>query len=145
LAIHSLKGRGVPEFLKDLLKQGISSLLSGALPVASGKLFTIAFLNPQIEADLWWVTALFAFAGSLFSYNLARTPPPQPPPRSAIIVTSVWFICGVLAVVAMIILNAGLVPVLGPVWASTSIRIAYVLTFIGIAYTVGFGAGRMLG
>jgi hypothetical protein len=65
----------MPDWIKDLLKQGISSLGTAAVPSATNpKIFQLPFLNPQVSADLWLVTAVVTFAASFLTYGLAKPP-----------------------------------------------------------------------
>jgi hypothetical protein len=126
----------MPDWLKEILKQGGSALVSGALPVISGKAPILPFLNPQIAADLWAITALFAVVASLFSYNLAR-PTTTPASTPSITLAAIGLAGGIAALFVMIVINYGLVP-------GTYLRMVYVLCFVGVAFTVGWGAGRLL-
>jgi hypothetical protein len=126
----------MPDWAKEILKQGGSALVSGALPFISGKVPILPFLNPQIAADLWGITALFAVVASLFSYNLVR-PTTTPASKLSVVLAAMAFAVAILALFGMIVISDGWV-------LGTYLRMAYVLCFVSVAFTVGWGAGRLL-
>lgn len=136
----------------DLVKQVISSLLSAALPTATNpKLFQLPFVNPQVPADLWLITAVLTFVASFLTYGLVKPQTLAPvgtpaPPAStvSVVFATIGFIVAVLALISLIVitqrlghLDAGLESVLN--------RIAYVALFVGMGPPLGWGLGRALG
>jgi hypothetical protein len=123
---------------KEPLKQVVSALLAGALPYITGKLSFLPFLNPTIHAELWWITALFAFVAAFYSYNLVRPLRAQTPPFWFIFVGAFGLAIAVLSVFSILWIIDGLI-------VGTYIRMAYVVCFVGVALVLGAGAGRMFG
>jgi hypothetical protein len=141
----------MPDWIDDLLKQGISSLVSAALPSATNpKIFQLPFMNPQIPADLWLITAVLAFIGSFLTYGLAKPTsvpagtPTSPPSGVSVSLALGGFIVAVLALIALIFVTQQLVTV-DPGLESFLIRIAYLFLFVGAGLPLGWSFGRTIG
>jgi hypothetical protein len=141
----------MPDWANDLLKQGISSLVSAALPSATNpKVFQLPFLNPQIPADLWLITAVLAFVASFLTYGLAKPPTvaagtPTPPASGvSVSLAVIGFVVAVLALIALIFIAQRLMAI-DPGLESFLIRIAYILLFVGMGPPLGWGLGRTIG
>ena len=138
----------MPDWIKDLLKQGISSLFTAAFPTATNpNVFKLPFINPQVPEDLWGITAILTFVASFLTYPLARPPAGTPtPPASGI---SIFLAVGglllaLLGLLAILFITGKLVAI-EPGWESYLNRIAYVLLFVGMGPPLGWGLARTIG
>jgi hypothetical protein len=84
------------------------------------------------------ITAVLAFGASLFTYNIARPATGPTASGASIALASLGLVVAISALFGMIIINDGLV-------RETYVSMAYVLCFVGIALTIGWGSGRLLG
>jgi hypothetical protein len=141
----------MPDWITDLLKQGMSSLLTATIPGATNpRFFQLPFLNPQVPADLWLITAVLTFTATFLVYGLAKPPTaaagtPTPPASGASISLAVGgLLLAVVALIALIFITQRLMAI-DPGWESFSIRIAYVLLFVGMGPPLGWGLGRTVG
>jgi hypothetical protein len=142
----------MPGWIKDLLGQGISSLVAAAIPSATNpKIFQLPFINPQVPADLWLVTAVLTFVASFLTYGLAKPPsgapagtPPSPASRVSVFLAAGGFIFALLALITLLFITQRLATI-DPGWESFLIRAAYLLFFVGMGPPLGWGLGRAIG
>jgi hypothetical protein len=141
----------MPDWIKELLKPGISSLVSAALPSATNpKLFQLPFLNPQVPAELWLITAVLAFVASFLTYGLAKplagpTGTPAPPPSKVSVSLAVGgFIVALIALIALIFITLQ-IRTIDPGLEAFIVRIAYILLFVGVGPPLGWSFGRTIG
>jgi hypothetical protein len=141
----------MPDWVTDLLKQGLSSLVPAALTGATNpRFFQLPFLNPQVPADLWLIVTVLAFIASFLTYGLAKPPTvaagtPTPPASGVSVFLAVGgLLLAVAALIALLFITQRLMTI-DPGLESFLVRIAYVLLFVGMGPPLGWGLGRTIG
>jgi hypothetical protein len=135
----------------DLAKQVGSAIVSAFLPyLTTLKIFQLAFVNPQVPADVWLITAVLTFIASFFTYSLAK---PQtvpagarmpPASRAAVVFAVLGLFIALLSLFALIVITQRVLA-MDAGWESVLIRVAYACLFIGMGPPIGFSLCRALG
>jgi hypothetical protein len=123
--------------LQEILKQIGTAVVTAALPYLIGKIPLLPFLNPQIAADVGAFAAVLSFAAAIYAYNIGRPPPAPTPSPLMIVVGAFGLVVALAGLFLLLTITDGLV-------IETYARIAFVACFVGIALTIGIGAGRLL-
>jgi hypothetical protein len=122
--------------LIEKLKQ-LQALVAAVLPLLSMRFEVILpFLNPQISDELGVVTAIGAVIASIFGYNWD--------PKRQHNVAKVGFGLFLGALFCLIVLVFGRVLVNFPYAEDIAARLMYVLLFIGLGLSAGWGFSVLL-
>lgn len=124
----------------EKLKQ-LQALPSTVLPFVTAKLPILPFLNPQIAADMWPISAIFAFVGCCLIYNLTVTPHVA---TSALFAAILGFLLAAISVLVIVLVYVGVLYGADPTWQDLSVRIAFFALFAGLACPAGWAAAKML-
>ncbi|WP_156527094.1 hypothetical protein [Bradyrhizobium sp.] len=140
----------MPDWIKDLLKQGLSSLSAAAIPSATNpKIFQLPFLNPQVSADLWLIVAVLTFIASFMTYGFARPPSGlpagtlSPATRFSILFAIAGFVVALVGLLALLFITQRLMS-FDPGWESFLVRVAYITMFVGMGPPLGWSLGRTI-
>ncbi|WP_042778876.1 hypothetical protein [Sinorhizobium fredii] len=125
----------MPDWIKDRIKEGLSALVSAALPASNlGSVKIPPFINSQVIVDLWLVACILAVVVGLLSCIHARFPaPPAPASKSSLLI----------ALGGLVVCCAGLFTMLFFVFKLASIDPGWevFITYLGYCcFIVGAGA-----
>jgi hypothetical protein len=123
----------------EILKQ-LTAVVPALLPLLAMRFALLPFLNPQIADEQWPITAVLALCASSITYNFSRTLHKH---RVASYLALAGLAVAVSGLVGMLALVNNLILSDSPALQDFSVRSLFVLLFVGIGLSMGFGFAQI--
>ncbi|GAA0022914.1 hypothetical protein JOE51_001906 [Bradyrhizobium japonicum] len=125
----------------EILKQ-LTSVVPALLPLLAKRFALLPFLNPQIAEEQWPITAVLALCASSITYNFSRTLQKH---GVASYLALAGLAGGVISLLGMLALVNNLILSGHPALQDFSVRSLFVLLFVGVGLSMGFGFAQIPG